>query len=426
MVEFNESRFRKAIEDLQIAPPKCEDFYLNYYVERQELLTKIRNRIKSATIANGELKVLFSGYQGTGKTTELMYMKKGLEQNNLYTFFLDLEQIRKSVWNNTYFTGILILTISKVIGLGVPQNKIEDLHAVLREFNDLFGGEKNYSAEYKSVGIQEEKVMILLQAFLRNGTTGEDQLDPFNKKLLDMLNEMLSLFDRRFFFIIDGLNELITTNEQIYKFLLKLSQEVRKLKCGLLIVVPNSTFYSEEYFNFDHNSFHIDFILPIFRIFNRDGTINEGERKLMSDIVRHRVKNDVIEEWTINRSAELSGGLISKFLEILRYCLGKAIDQKKPINLEIFNEVAKDSAKRYHRFIAQYVEKLKEISPKNPKYHDIRKDQNEIISDLCLKALLSKEFILEYTDPDDNDNKWFGIHPILKWSTEINVNKGLQ
>jgi hypothetical protein len=392
-----------------------EDFFSKeYYVKRQEVMNRL-NEIKEYILHAEQVgtKILFWSHMGAGKSTELRRLNEELKQEGFHVISVSSQE---EIPSDLDYADILLSLMKKTLELIKGKAiKLENktIQNVLKLLKQLTGQDIEIDEEN---GL-DSQIVTVMYSLLHDQfglplppSTRTKAHELGEKMIIPIFNEILSVVANRVVFIIEHI-EKQRNLENLEKCLIDFSRTIQRLNCCVVVAVLHSIKYDSDFMNSVGEIYPISgqHFLPIFQVRNSDGSENKEEIKLMKDIVRRRgIPESLIPDNVIERSAKLSGGIVSEFIDNLRVCCIKAIAAKRPnVDINMLNEhIRKKIDNAYDKGAQKYTRKLNELYDGE----NLRIKWN-VTNDADLKNMLLEQSILEYRDKDDKP--YYGIHPLL-------------
>ncbi len=298
----------------------------------------------------GYKKILFTGYRGSGKTTELRKLANEITgPKGYFTVFIELEQeynITRFQPEDFYF--ILFYKFAQRLmedkrlkdGADQLSELIRDLISdkeTLSEISRRFGasisgkGEAgwnllswfmakiNIGAEFSVNSQIAERIRTRIK------TRMPDIIDNFNEKLRHIRKTIQkSGQGRDVLFIIDGLEKV---QPKVYdELIVHDNTSIRSINANIILSFPIEAQYhsrnrvSKE--NFD------TFFLPVIRV------DNESNRKILADVISRRINVEKFfeSEEVLDYLVRMSGGLMRQLFKLVSFCLLYADDPRLRMN----------------------------------------------------------------------------------------------
>ena len=398
----------KTTYNLLALDSKAQNFLEKFYVRRES--TEMRELLTSLQIKNQPTRILFAGHRGSGKTSELRYLKSMLEKEPILVIFVStIEDLNLA---NVHYTEILLAVIDNILKLLYSidvklepdlMDKVEKLLAQLA--GDLTVEEvKTSSSGYGFSGFFQ-----IIGAHIRRDfdtrETLRNNITTIIAEILSVTNELIQTAqtqtNKQILIIVDDL-EKVTNRTQITEIFEGFSLVINKLNCHFVLTLPTSVIYSPE-----TRQVRIDYcktvMLPLFAVKNQNGNDNEKEISEMEVVAQKRIIGGSIPKTILQKSALFSGGLINDFLRIMESsCLKAITNGKYKISEDILNESFAELSNEYKIGIEdRYIPILKKI------YETKSVEMNDDV-----KQLLFSLAVLEYIDRETRD-VWYDVHPAV-------------
>lgn len=398
----------KTTYNLLALDSKTADFLGKFYVRREA--TEMRELLTSIQIKHQPTRILFAGHRGSGKTSELRYLKSMLEQEpTLVIFVSTIEDLNLA---NVHYTEILLAVVDNVIDLlydigvtldGTLIKRAEKLLAQLAgdlvvESTSSSSHGYGLSAFFKVIGANIRRDFDTREVLRNNVTT-------IISDILEVTNELISSAqeqtNKQILIIVDDL-EKVTSRKQITEIFEGFSLVINKLDCHFVLTLPTSVIHSTE-----TRQIRIDYcktvMLPLFAIKKPDGTDNETEIQEMEIIANKRIIGNSIPPDVLRQAALYSGGLIQDFLRLLEgACLKAITNGKYKLSHDLLDESFAELSNEYKVSIeARQIPLLKKIH--ETKSADMDDDVKQLLFSLAL---------LEYIDRDSR-GVWYDLHPAV-------------
>ncbi|MEA3353303.1 MAG: hypothetical protein U9Q33_05785 [Campylobacterota bacterium] len=360
----------------------------------------------------GDTFQLFTGYSGSGKTTELKRVQKMAEDENYLVVYInsdDYIDMNSEVGISDIYNSIIYSTVIEV-------NKLDDIGAVFTD-EGYFERLKNFmksEVNISEVNIQDVVLEMKGTPTLRQQVRQhiEDNFSKYQKDIkqdLAKLNEKVKNKGKTgILIILDSLekNKGITSN---YDEVIKASEVIfsnrDNLSMPLDIIYTVPTYLSERV-----RLNHIDF-LPAIKVKDKNGDPYEKGLEALRMLVSSRVSEDNQKEIfgddyknQVDKIIKFSGGYVRELLEILRMAI---IQKNYPVKSEIVDKLIQNEKNSFKELVnSDIVKELKEVHEKKEISH---------ISDISIKdQLLTNHLILRYR----NSDLWFDLHPALEEFTK--------
>ena len=386
--------------------------YVDCSEVRKDVVGLIKRRLDLQR--EGEfLHLLFSGYRGNGKTTELFQLMRQIE-GKYKTLYFDA---RKELDLNDMAFPDLLLVIAKMVAERMEKEGLPLQEKLLKQVGEWF---------YERLIEKTEQVKSELEVQAGIGTpswfsyitakilgtmkTSEEDRKIIRQKLrqditnlIDYVNALLEEArkvtkeeaQKELLVIIDSLDRLYRGLEiDLFKHN---GDNLRRLKCHLIYVVPVSLFYDPSAMQLP-----FDYIkMPMIPVQTPHGKPNEDSINLLREVIRRRFVLDEVlidPEKTSRKFILASGGHIRDLIRMLHDACLEPIDK---IDIEVAQKMINRLGEDYDMAIKdhQYNELMVTYDKKRV---SINKDTQELIYNTA---------ILVYQNPDEST--WNDVHPAL-------------
>lgn len=420
-----------------------ENNYDDYYVATQEArggedpISEISRKIKNLKDKN--LKILFSGFKGCGKSTELLRLQKMLNEDFVIQIFSVRERLDP---NNLSISEILIAMMRDLFEF------VKNYYAVIRLSDKLL---KNLDNWTNTIYTEDERhwdydieigaggnlnpifknilaVMGKLGLDFKSGRkfskiTKKDERQTLselivncNLLLFEIKKQLPEIKKKNIVFIIEDLEkiDLNTAEELFYNY----APQLTAINCGIIYTFPISLVYNSKY-NIILNEFNENFILPMIKVHDKSGHDYTPGIESMEGILDKRIASGLMSREVMVRFIQSSGGCLRDLFRMIKLAAGIAISRGKTVieetdfqygfdklKTDYFNTISYDErtgldANDFFRILADCC-KSKDKRPADVK------GMMDLKHNLC---------ILGY-----NTDTWFDVHPVVK---ELLKEKGL-
>jgi hypothetical protein len=420
--------------------PLNEDNYDDYYVKTKigrgedptsKLITKFK-KLKERNLEKN-LKILFSGFRGCGKSTELFRLKRDLDKDFLIRIFSARERLDP---NNITISEILITIMSDLFTF-VNENykKIVLSEKLLKNIEKWAGSIYKEEITYKyyqgKIGVGggiKAGVGKILNVFTKlaldfnagrkfqeitkkqvNQTLTELILN-CNLLVVEIKNQLPKINKHNIIFIIEDLEKVaLKVGKEIF---FNYPKQLTAVLCCFIYTFPISLVYNPK-FTVIIQDFDENLTLPMIKVHEKNGDDYSPGIDSILEIIDKRInpKKSLISPNLLKEFVRMSGGCLRDLFRMLKMAAENAIDrEKEKIGQEDFdyslnrlktdygNAISYDeetglSADDYYKILVDCCE-----SPeKKPK--DVR-GVMDLKHNMC---------ILGY-----NAEGWFDVHPVVK------------
>ncbi len=393
-----------------------DDRYVDLSVVRgtKVIATIIARRIGRCTDGR-YYQQLFSGHRGSGKSTELLRLKKELEDRRFFTVYIDVEELLDLVEVN-YLDVLLSIAkqteqVLRESGIPLSKNLLQDLEQwfsekIIKEDQGAdFSGNIHTQAHAGSTIPFFASLMAKLTAEIKTASSRrittrqilERELavfiDRLNTLLLDARNQVRKNDHKDIVLIIDGLEKIHYRmladgySSHAHLFVLH-AEQLKAPQCHIIYTMPISLAFNANL----GNDFDDIQILPMVKT-NPDGIacLHEVIAKRI-DIDKTFVKADFVDQL-----AELSGGVIRDLMRLVR--LATDTDKEKIGQAEI-DYARATLIREYDRLLRDdELERLRWV-----------RDHRRVTGDEAFARLLNLRLVLEY----QNGERWAAPHPAVE------------
>jgi len=411
-----------------------ENNYNDYYVQTKEgrgedPTAKLIRKLRAHKEKN--LKILFSGFKGCGKSTELLRLKRELDMDFVIHIFSVTEKLDP---NNLTISEILI-TVMKDLFTFVDENykKIKLSDKLLENLENwaasVYTEEINYKyydGKISAGGGINTGFGKILNVFAKlgldfgagrkfNEITKKEVKQTLSELILNcnlLINEIKDQLDkigkRNIIFIIEDLEKLnLEIAEGIFY---DYPKQLTDISCCFIYTFPISLVYHHRY-NIIKNEFDEIFVLPMIKVHDKSGKEYPPGIDSIEKIIFKRIRNELVSPDLLKKFINASGGCLRDLFRMLKLAAGNALDREKEVIEDIdfqysFNNLKKD----YYNTISY-----------NEKNNMSAEDYYKILAKCCnstdkkpmdekgLMDLKHNMSILEY-----NEESWFDVHPAVK------------
>ena len=428
---------------LDISKQEDKSYYVDFSAVRGgELIAELKDKI---TWSEDFTCHLFTGHIGCGKSTELYRLKSELEAENYHVIYFEatddldmgnvevsdillaiarrtaqeLETLMKqaeSGWQgvmqkakNLLFTEIkLDVKTGEIPGVGKFELGVDFDNNVNVGLSTIIG-------EIKAQSRKNDNLQDRLRNYLEPKTDGF--IDVLNNGLFIPINDTLKANGKNgLVIIIDGLDKLINTEKSPGKTLPAYlfgdrGDQLSRLACHVVYTMPLALCYSDEYTVIRQKFKNDPIILPMIRVKNRDGEVDQTGINLLYLMVLSRAFSQLSEaekltkigeifdgEEPLKQLCEVSGGHVRNLLIILNSWIIK--EKKFPLSaagLEavVVNQVAGQTA---------------QLTPDEWELLNRVHQTKDSSGDRDFAKLIRTLLVYEYRD---EKGAWYEVNPIL-------------
>lgn len=390
------------------------EFYVNTYEARgNDAVKRMAYGLKYSL--NKNMKILFMGHRGSGKSTELFLLKNEIKDKfEIISFFIEDEV---DVDSMTYIDFIFAI-MSQIVKFVDKRDDLsfldEDIDALYRYWQEeKIIEDTEYDSDEIKVGFSA-KLSFLKRIVLEGGgilKTGSEskitirnKIEPKVGYLIQLINQIIvkindKLANRQLIIIIEDLDKL--SMEVANELFIKYRKVIFSIKTRMILTFPIFMAYDSQY-NMIKEDVDMCQMLSIIKVKDQEKKeFPKGIEKL-KEIVYKRADEGLISQDALRLAIMKSGGAIRDLFQMLRDAAYEALMESREV-VEV-SDVEKSYVKlksEYERLIRNDddVDKLKLI------YHDPR----PLTTDETVMSLLLRGLVIEY-----NGERWCGIHPVVE------------
>ena len=376
-----------------------------------------------------DLKILFSGFKGCGKSTELLRLKRELEEE----FVIQIFSVREKLDPNNFSISEIIIAMMEELCLFVNEHlkEVELDTTLLESLNDW--AKTIYEEERKDKSHLTEasagaglsfsqllKVFGKLNYDFKSGrkysqiTKLEERqtLSDLSQKCNALLNDIKSKLDKvnkkNIIFVIEDLEKIdLTTAENLFQ---NYSTQMTDLACSIIYTFPISLVYNSAYTviiqDFDENC-----TLPMIKVHDKTGKDFPAGIDSIEEILDRRIKKDLLPKHLKREFIKYSGGCLRDLFRMVKLASNNALDNdREHIGEEDYTYGLNKLKSDYFNTIS-YNERT---GLSGEEYLKILKDcyNSEDKKPLDVKGMMDLKHnmcILGY-----NTDNWFDVHPVVK------------
>ncbi|MGE0085515.1 MAG: alpha/beta family hydrolase [Desulfococcaceae bacterium] len=357
---------------LDISKEEDRKYYIDFSSVRSgSLLREIKRTI---SLSDKPVSQILTGHDGCGKSTELLRLKKELEDDNYHAVY-----IASGSDTDTQGLSDLLRLIAQKTGESLREKGIH----IDYELSDLTAkaDKPESGADHLTDSISREIIALADQKVKEAGKSG-------------------------LVVIADGLEHMLkhAQNEP------KQMEMLRQPACHTIFTVPLSLMYSGESENLKQHFSDKPKVLAMVPVLSRNGEIYEKGLHLLKQTVMTRAFPDADEAERIKMAhalfekpemletvCRMSGGSAGNLMRLLFTCLQKNDPPFPPNTLE---EVLREQRDELMRKIQPHEKDLLHKVMENP----------SAVGQKEYESLVCSHFVFEY---QDKDGVWFGLNPLL-------------
>ncbi|MBD2164205.1 ATP-binding protein [Calothrix membranacea FACHB-236] len=395
-----------------------------------DILQELGNRMR---LANTNTCQLYSGHRGAGKSTELLKLKKYLENRQFYVvyFAADEEDIDSE---DAQYTDILLACTRRLLkdlqGIANPLPILDWLQDRWEDLKDLVQTPKQFesmSLELKMA--QFAKLTANVRAVPQLRQQIRQKINPHTVTLIQVLNQFLTDAKQnlpngktKLAVIVDNLDRMVlvkdgdrTNYEEVF---LDRSEQLQALECHLIYTLPISMVYSTRATDL-RDIYGECLLLPMIMVKTLNGEVYQPGLKKVTEVISKRVRQIAPElslekeifdnPQTLERLCLMSGGHVRNLLLLTQDAIGRIEDL--PITETAVRRAITQARDTYRRAVENHQwNLLAEVSR-----------SKRIINDDQYRSLMYNRCLLEYRFMDDDGEmqRWYDIHPLIQGIPEF-------
>lgn len=380
---------------------------------------------------DGNLKILFAGHRGCGKSTELVRLQKALSDEFVilnYSIEQDLDK------QNIHYIELFIASMERLFAfleqeprVGIDERYLRNIQSWLtsREIvevsqkymgMDLDAGAKagvtipflaNFFAKFRA----SAKASTSLKEVLK--TKVEPKLSEFLMNcnmFIDQVKKQLPSIDKKgLLIVIEDLDKLNpSVGEEIFY---GHSGQLRQLECNCVFTFPIALLYNIKFKPIETN-FDKVFILPMIKVARKKGGVFTKGIQTMEAIVAQRMVMDLFKSRTLLKNMiKNSGGVLWDLFEMIREAKESARDNNRDvITTTDYNAALTALKTSYERTLAENKEKGISVAQYFETLRDcaLDEDKKPQMTDIMLD-LMNNLTVLGY-----NADNWHDVHPVVR------------
>lgn len=369
-------------------------------------------------------KVLFTGHQGSGKSTELWRLQQKVKDvyfpivfsvgDHLDLFNLEYIDLIFLVMERTYNTA-------KENNIYIDEDLLDNILKWLEDTTEIRTKDQRAGVEVEA-GASTPKILSALFARVKgilhmsSGTKVEirrkikpriAQLVERCNLLLEDINNQLRKSGKRTLVIVEDMDKVrIPTAREIF---CENSEVLVQLDTHIIYTVPIFMLYSRDISALRRN-FGLEEVLPMIKVKNKNSNkLFPQGKETIEKIIYKRINKEILQEDALLYMFEKSGGCLRDLFDMLLRGSLEGMRNKKVFDMDLAKTGAREVKKFYERALStspegdihpeQYFKKLKEV---------YQSETKKISADPVTMDLLNSLALLEY-----NQERWFEVHPLV-------------
>lgn len=317
---------------LRIAPIPQEKITEQYVdlasVRGENPVWKVKRRLNEEP--KGRQQMIFVGYRGCGKSTELNKLSKEIEDDFL---ILKFSVVEESDLFSLNFVKLFIFTMQRLFdlveknNLNISQAYMDNIRDFLQEesierVRDAYMGTEFKTGVETTIGIPYlhnffAKLMANAKASSSIKQKILENIQPSISELLFNCNALIeeikishlrTLGKEGMLIIIEDLDKLPL--DQAKKLFFDNGLILTKLNVNVIFTFPISLLYNNQ-FNIIKNNFHEDFCLPMVKVRTKSNEVYEKGIECLKNVIKKRISIHLFEEERyLNELIDYSGGCL--------------------------------------------------------------------------------------------------------------------
>lgn len=377
-------------------------------------IAKTITRNISRSDEHSQVKILFTGHRGSGKTTELFRLKNELENNQFFTIYMDSEALLDL--GSLNYLDVLV-AIAKEVQDSLHKREIPLSEELLNDISGWFAEKilEESTDTQSDLGIQTKakigggipffsELFASITANIKAASSRREtvrqnlkrEISVFIEKLNILIGEARQSVQKQGYkdlvLIVDGIEKMhYEINPEGHsshsELFIQHAEQLRSPQCHIIYTVPVSLAYNQNL----GADFDAVTVLPMVKI-NPEGIAQ------LHQIIQKRIDIEKVfaDPQLINKLAKTSGGVVRDLMRLVR--ISTDTDDEKITESEV-DYAINTLKKEYDRLIRNSdIEALKKI----------HQDQR-IQADENTARLLNLRLVLEY----QNGDRWADLHPVI-------------
>ncbi|MDY6939207.1 MAG: AAA family ATPase [Cyanobacteriota bacterium] len=368
---------------------------------------------------------LYSGYRGSGKTTELYRLQKDLVDRKHVVVYFAADEEDISVQDAQYTDILLACTrhLLRELKDANPEPILDWFKKRLRDLKDVMLTEIDIEKVNLEVGLKEfAKLTTAVRTEPGQRQKIRERIEPHTETLIQALNAFIAdgrnhLPEKtKLLVIADNLDRIVpifrdngrSNHEEIF---LDRHEQLKALNCHIIYTVPISLVYSRWATELKDN-YGIPQVLPSIMVRRENNDPYDKGLDILKEIICLRLPDrlkdalvpDVFEsEAVLQELCLMSGGYVRDLVQLMQEAINKT--DALPIRGRAVQRAVDDLRDVYRRAVEEdQWAVLREV-------HQSKEIDNHKVQ----RSLLFSRCVLEYRYFDDNGDKqtWYDVHPVL-------------
>lgn len=393
----------------------------HYYVERPEECS-INGLLDELQLDRSEDdKTLFTGYRGSGKTTELHRLEEALQGDHLVVF-MNVEEFMNL--GDIHYTDLLVLLglevfrVTQKAGFRTEERLLKDLRFWYEEH--ILEKAKGTEAEV-SFNLGLDLLIAKLGGRIKSDASRRETIRSATKAhlsdLLERLNcllqELHEKVEKRILVIVDGLDKVYDLS-QVRDLFLQGANALLEPRCRIIYTVPYALSYSND-FQQVRLTYPRFYILPNIKTHQADRwqPYSAGVN-MLEEVLHRRVAPALLSGEAKKRLIEYSGGLLKELISLARSSLVVARrlrGDQGPIQADDVEYAVQQVQNTFRALLTE------------DQYRELARilDGGPFVNSFIAQELIHNLSLLAY----DGGRIWWDVHPIVRplveeWKRECN------
>ncbi len=430
---------------LDVSKPEDRKYYIDFSsVRGGQMIEELKKSIIWAD-ENEFTCNLFTGHVGCGKSTELLYLKKELEEEGFHVVYFESDE---DLDMGDVDISDILLAIARRVSQSLEASKGDRESGVFQDLlqgaKRLLMGEIKISAKGNIPGVgdleidlgDEEDLKVSFSTALGKITAASKKnrdlherlrayLEPKTDGILTVLNQGLftptaqklkQLDKEGLVVIVDNLDRLLKIEKASGRFqpqyiFADRGTDLTRLQCHLIYTMPLALRYSDDYGLIKERFKGFPAVLPMVPVKSRDGQVHKEGMKLLREMVLERVPNsegkkesEIIQQVfgsqeTLDYLCSMSGGHVRNLLIVLNSWIRKA--KSLPLDRDKLEAVIVEQRTEMRGGITRDEWEL---------IHRVQQEK-QLAGDDDYDKLIHNRFVFEYRD---RKGSWYDINPVLE------------
>ena len=308
----------------------------NFYVESDKVrdahtIASLKELLMDALVPYN--KRLFSGFTGSGKTTELIQLYVQMKKNFNAIIFSAWNRLNL---NEVSIKSLLFEILEDVLNYINMNNLVDESDDLLRDIIENITGwcsetriiKKEEKDKIKSKGMGAGIVFLKELFFKAKIETRFSEIDSIEsirreaRKIKDLIFECNKIFDyleaktgKGTLIIIDDLEKMLFPAAR--DFFLRDSAFIRDFRCKMVLTIPVELVYHPD-FSIIRNVFGEAEVLPMIKVKDKEGNPHQPGIDCLTEILGRRVELSLFENQCYLEAVKYSGGAIRELFSIVQ------------------------------------------------------------------------------------------------------------